>query len=74
MRTTTRAARNEGAAPEAAAKVWDDYLHLFGTTAYVWARYMSALPPLPVVEDATGMSDGEPSERDRRPPSSTASG
>ena len=73
MRTTTRAARNEGAAPEAAAKVWDDYLHLFGTTAYVWARYLSALPPLPVAEEATGMSAGEPSERHRRPPS-TASG
>jgi hypothetical protein len=67
MRTTTRAALNEGPAPEAAAKVWDDYLHLFGTSAYVWARYASALAPPPVTEDATGTADAEPSERHRRP-------
>lgn len=67
MRTTTRAALNEWAAPEAAAKVWDDYLHLFGTSAYVWARYISVLPPTPVTLDATGIADGQPSEGHRRP-------
>lgn len=68
MRTTTRATLSEGAALDAAAKLWDDYLHLFGTSAYVWARYMSALPPLPVTEDATGVADGEPPKRGPRSP------
>ena len=68
MRTATRATLNEGAAVDAAAKLWDDYLHLFGTAAYVLARYMSALPPLPVTEEAAGAADGEPSKRGPRSP------
>ena len=37
---------------EAAARVWDDYLHRFGAEAYVTARYIAAPPTIPRNEDA----------------------
>lgn len=35
---------------EAAAKLWDDYLHLCGAEAYVMARYICAPPTMPMTK------------------------
>lgn len=65
MRMAMRATLNKEAAADVAAKVWDDYLHLFGTSAYVWARYISALP---ITEDGVGNAGDERYGRHLLPP------
>jgi hypothetical protein len=34
------------------AKVWDEYLHRFGATEYVMARYLTPSTTMPMNEDA----------------------
>lgn len=56
---------DEVAAPEVAAKAWDDYLHVFGPEAYVLARYG------PLFRDATlslGPVREDPAAADRSRP------